>query len=98
MALMAITDDVDLPAFARELAQQMAHAGRVTVVDAARMAPQLAAAGMAMEGDPFDARSEAGRHVAALLDEIGPRPGHAVQTQRLEFDQYISLHSRHLRW
>jgi hypothetical protein len=36
--------------------------------------------------------------VAPLLDQISPRAGHAVQAQRLEFDQHVRLHGRLPRW
>jgi len=37
-------------------------------------------------------------HDTILLDQIGARAGHAVQAQRLEFDQHVRLHGWLPRW
>jgi len=76
VALMAVTPDVDLQAFAGELATHMQRAGRVQVVDARTLARRLQSLGL-VAGDPealdpelLEADPEVSRHVALALDEI----------------------------
>ena len=65
LALLAVSEGVDLPAFAAELAAALSRFGRVVQVDAAAVARELGEPGIAEAETP-----EAMRRVAMLLDRL----------------------------
>ncbi len=74
IGLLPITPGIDVLAFGRQLATQIAArlgaAGRVRVVTAADIAAELRRAGIDDTADDAATRTEASRRVALLLDEI----------------------------
>ncbi|GHD00459.1 hypothetical protein GCM10007320_57890 [Pseudorhodoferax aquiterrae] len=77
ISLVPITDGVDAAAFAAELARQVGERlaltqgqGRVRIVDAAQVHQALADAGVSLDDADPEARADASRRVALLLDEI----------------------------
>jgi len=71
IALMAITDGVDVAGLGAQLATHMARAGRVQVVDSALMRQRLLALGLSdSEGDGAHDSAEVRRQVAMVLDQI----------------------------
>ncbi|WP_326535871.1 cyclic nucleotide-binding and patatin-like phospholipase domain-containing protein [Pseudorhodoferax sp.] len=79
ISLLPITTGVDTAGLARELARQIGERlvqthghghDRVRIVDAAQIGQTLAAAGVALDDPDPEARAEASRRVALLLDEV----------------------------
>lgn len=71
IALMAITEGIDLASFGADLATHMQRAGRVQVVDSALMRQRLQALGLAdAEAAGGTDSPEVRRQVALVLDEI----------------------------
>jgi NTE family protein len=77
ISLVPITAGVDAAAFAADLARQVGERlaltqgqGRVRIVDAAQVRQALADAGVSLDDADPEARADASRRVALLLDEI----------------------------
>ena len=70
MALLPVSSGVELHAFAQALAAELAHAGRVCLVDAERLDQDLGQPGLAREAA---ASAEQKRRIALHLDELEAR-------------------------
>lgn len=68
VAMLPVTEGLDLAAFARRLGAELARFGRVCVLDAATIEEKLGEAGAAARGD-----AELDRRIAVLLDGIEAR-------------------------
>jgi len=65
VALLPISEGVELPAFAQRLAEELARFGRVIVIDAATIERKLAETDGAVRDDP-----ELGQRIATTLDQL----------------------------